>query len=236
MKPSNIDDIFEMFQVWVDEKNSNAHPKQIEYNGYMPPDEDFNIIRPGQENLPDKYIAYPVQQGEEELKQLIEFLVINLAKLDRVLEIGLGRLGGTHVLFNLLFTQVYSVEWSQDRVIEFWKNNKWPWIDQDTSVTICGDSRNEETYFKLYNELGHHSFDFLFMDASHKYSDLVNDYLNYKDLVVPGGVIAWHDTIHRDYGVFEFLFDLRTGKIDNEYHNVCDIVYSNAMGISLIVV
>ena len=229
-----LDRLFTKFQKWIDENNNKAHHKQIEYSGYMPPDEDFNIIRRGQKKLVDEYIAYPVQQGEKELKQLVQYL-LNHIGLDKALEIGLGRLGGTHVLFSLLFNQVCSVESNSCRTTEVWeKNLNTGWLKERSSYIINGDSRDKTTINEVYDTYGPHTFDFIYMDSAHDYMTLKKDYLNYKDLLKEGGVIAWHDILHRRYAVFEFLFDLRVGKIDGKYHNVYDICYSDTMGIGLI--
>lgn len=58
---------------------------------------------------------------------------------------------------------------------------------------ILGNSLLSFTKSKLMKYLGGRKIDFLFIDGSHNYFDVKNDYYMYKHLVRKGGLIAFHD-------------------------------------------
>jgi len=71
---------------------------------------------------------------------------------------------------------------------------------------LSGDTRSLHVRGWLHD---HGPYDMLFIDAGHGLEDVRGDYLNYKDAVKPGGIIAFHDSLPREgypeVKVHEFL-------------------------------
>jgi len=64
---------------------------------------------------------------------------------------------------------------------------------------ILGDSHKITTLEKLKEALNGDLIDFLFIDGDHRYDGVKSDFLMYKDLVKPGGLIGFHDIVATDY-------------------------------------
>lgn len=62
---------------------------------------------------------------------------------------------------------------------------------------VFGLSQLPETIANVKELLGGEMVDFLFIDGSHYYNDVKADFEVYKELVRPGGVVAFHDVILR---------------------------------------
>jgi hypothetical protein len=74
------------------------------------------------------------------------------------------------------------------------------------------------------NELAGQKVDLLFIDADHSFNGCESDYLNYEPLVVSGGIVAFHDTVHdaASIGVFVKMLEegkhlISTGKLEVKY-------------------
>jgi predicted O-methyltransferase YrrM len=93
-------------------------------------------------------------------------------------------------------------------------------VDNDYKLTyemfhgIKGDSHEQAVFDQVAEACG--SVDFLFIDGDHAYQGVKQDYEMYRKLVVPGGIIAFHD-IMRPSGLFdgvevrEFWDEIRGG-------------------------
>lgn len=64
---------------------------------------------------------------------------------------------------------------------------------------IDGDSRSIPVRNAVERAVGGQGVDVLFIDGDHTYEGVRSDYLNYRDLVREGGIIAFHDIVG-DYG------------------------------------
>jgi predicted O-methyltransferase YrrM len=64
---------------------------------------------------------------------------------------------------------------------------------------LQGSSQERETFERLATLLGDERLDLLFVDGSHRYEDVRDDFLRFKELVRPGGLIAFHDIVD-DFG------------------------------------
>ena len=64
-------------------------------------------------------------------------------------------------------------------------------LEHNTFNYIIGDSRSTETVEKLRSSLS--EIDILFIDGDHSYYAVIDDFLNYKDLVTTGGYIIFDD-------------------------------------------
>lgn len=54
------------------------------------------------------------------------------------------------------------------------------------------------------------AFDFVFIDAGHTYADVSVDWQNFREMVAPGGVVAFHDILPRpDYGVDQLWSEIK---------------------------
>ena len=60
---------------------------------------------------------------------------------------------------------------------------------------VRADSHDENTIHKVTNLLRGEKVDFLFIDGDHTYEGVSRDFHNYKQLVKPGGIIAFHDIV-----------------------------------------
>ena len=74
-----------------------------------------------------------------------------------------------------------------------------------TIIVYKDDSSNAHKYIGKF-------LSFLFIDGSHKYEDVKNDILNYKDKIVPGGIIAGHDYESETYDENHINEDYVNGK------------------------
>ena len=60
---------------------------------------------------------------------------------------------------------------------------------------IDGDSRSSGVHDAVERAAGGQRIDVLFIDGDHTYDGVRSDFLNYRDLVRDGGVIAFHDIV-----------------------------------------
>ncbi len=62
-------------------------------------------------------------------------------------------------------------------------------------VALEGDSHNLSFKDIVYSEFNDKKLDFLFIDGDHTEAGVEADFNNYKDLVRPGGIVAFHDIL-----------------------------------------
>jgi predicted O-methyltransferase YrrM len=62
-------------------------------------------------------------------------------------------------------------------------------------VSLCRGTTDR--WFEKFKQRGR-EFQFVFIDAGHKYPNVHNDWFNYKSLVLVGGYVAFHDTNQED--------------------------------------
>lgn len=107
-----------------------------------------------------------------------------------------------------LFVNV-DVDWR----VEEWQ--EWAVKFGHTLYGILGDSTAPDTVDKVKSITP--KIDFLFIDGSHAYEQVKQDFFNYGALVRSGGLIVLHDIIHHLYGVHKFWSELcRHGYITQE--------------------
>jgi predicted O-methyltransferase YrrM len=151
----------------------------------------------------DLAIAQGAFQHREELLDFLEWYVANVMAADSrigpVLEIGAHR-GGTAVLF---------CELGAERVVTVdLPNGRWGGLGNVESlqrgadlrlryprqyVDVLGDSHSLDTLYRVQSILLGKRLELLFIDGDHSYAGVKQDYEMYKDLVRPGGCIAFHD-------------------------------------------
>jgi predicted O-methyltransferase YrrM len=81
-------------------------------------------------------------------------------------------------------------------------------------IFIRGDSHASEIKIRLLESLEGRPVDFLFIDGDHAYEGVKMDFEMYRNLVRPGGLIAFHDIVPnpeaKDYGVAKFWQEVKT--------------------------
>jgi predicted O-methyltransferase YrrM len=123
----------------------------------------------------------------------------------RCLQLGLGVPGASHYVFSKLFNETYTIEINQSTVNDYCARldgQRW---------FVVGDTHNKA----IFSHFPKGSFDLLFIDAGHKYSDVAFDFNDYAPLVRKGGIIAFHDSLKRptyedEIEVWKFLDYLKS--------------------------
>lgn len=175
------------------------------FNERWYPYSGFHDEHRGKDRTPDYRPA--VQQARDEFYALVE--VLRQRGTRKMLQLGLGATAASHELWRVLFAEVVTI---------------------DIQVCLTGDIRDGS---KIHAGLNTHRleairfaerfqpYDFLFIDAGHKYDDVRMDFKNYSRMVRPGGVIAFHDALKRptyeeEIEVWKFLDTLRDMKLITE--------------------
>lgn len=120
-------------------------------------------------------------QTHEELNDLL--LELENIKIKNVLEIGVHR-GGSLCVWNKVLKPKILIGVDGEILLE---------AELIGGTLIGGYSQHNEVYDQVKQRLKGELFDFIFIDGSHYYNDVKTDFLMYKELVRPGGVIAFHD-------------------------------------------
>ena len=99
---------------------------------------------------------------------------------------------------------------TMNAVKEKFKENK-------NMLFLIEDSNKQETADKSFKALNSNKIDLLFIDGGHSYENVKLDYHLFKDLVRPGGVIAFHDAT-RNGNVRRFISTIvEPYDMDKEY-------------------
>ncbi|MCA8978004.1 MAG: class I SAM-dependent methyltransferase [Planctomycetes bacterium] len=137
--------------------------------------------------------------------ELFEFLQLAMQRGCRhSVQIGLGMHGGTHFAFRRCFESVTTVEYDQNLIDRYQAHD--PDLDAgDRFVTGCSWDGDTVARVAAFPE----PVDLLFIDGGHRFDEVKADWLAYKHLVRPGGIIAFHDSVRRckpvDVAVDRFL-------------------------------
>ena len=167
-------------------------PRFSPYRGWH---DDYAV---GQTYLP------AVQQVRAEFLALAE--AIQKAGLNgKALQLGLGHAGGAHRLFQKLFHSVCTIESDTGPVCGFLER-----FQGDFIVGYTGDESTKQAARK------NAPYDFLFIDAGHRYHEVKADFENYSPMVRKGGMIAFHDAVQRnnEIEVWKFLDELESTGYD----------------------
>ena len=156
----------------------------------------------------DQIMGQPYQPAMQQVRS--EFMAF--ARLleereltDKCLQIGLGTIGASHLAFEGMFREAWTIDRDASAVNRFLLR-----IDGDHHI-IVGDSRQDETIGRARQIA---PFDVLFIDGDHGYREVSSDYLRYGPMVRQGGIIAFHDAACQEYEVFAFLNDLRSSGLE----------------------
>lgn len=143
-----------------------------------------------------------LQQVRSEFEYLIATFIVNdiIGADNRALQLGLGPTKASHYALMTMFRRVVTID------------EKMCCIDE-------GHFHGLDTHIASAKAIaaGHGPFDFLFIDAGHKLSDVDQDYFDYRDIVRPGGIIAIHDACKRpgyenEVDVWRWLTSFPEGK------------------------
>ncbi len=148
--------------------------------------------------------AWVIQQIKEEIYEFVEVLLQN-GKLDNMLEIGLGQYGGTHVLFSQFFESVITIDSCKDLVDVFARNHdpeKYKSILVYSKIIVADSQAIDISKFSG-------RYDCLFIDGTHTYDACRADHRKFGRLVVPGGIVAFHDTHDRRCTSADYVDSLR---------------------------
>jgi cephalosporin hydroxylase len=129
----------------------------------------------------------PVQRPAE-IKALLDLAQQNQARV--VCEIG-SRDAGTSVLFSRVLRPDTLI------VMDLYAKNRWRLRRAaprgQTVHVIDGDSTHRRSVERLRRKLSGRQLDLLLIDGDHRWSGVRQDFLNYRELVRDGGLIAFHD-------------------------------------------
>jgi hypothetical protein len=143
-----------------------------------------------------------MHQHPEEIREFARWLLTR--PLKNVLEIGTLK-GGTAALWHELCTgRVVSIDLPDGRFGG--KDHGYTWEgarrrNQHLESRfprfhgLLGDSHNPAAFEQVSSFMGKERFDFLFIDGDHTYDGVKQDYMMYRELVHPGGIIAFHDIL-----------------------------------------
>jgi predicted O-methyltransferase YrrM len=203
---------------WVSRHGNRRYiPRDYEYKG-------------GLETTP----VFACQQVRTELTKLVGVITEQGWFNDdtAVLEIGLGYYGSTHLLWRHLFDTVMTIEKETERVNRFSRNTEKYYgkevLNDGQSLFVLGESQSPKSLGKVYGSK--HKFNMLFIDGDHSYEKALADWLLYKDLVIPGGIVVFDDVVlsqNNDHGgVARLVKDLE------DKHRINYLIDSKMVGIA----
>lgn len=139
-------------------------------------------------------------QNKTELRRFIERA--SELKPKTVVEIGTAR-GGTLFLLSCAAdprARIVSIDLPAGQYgggYPSWKGLLYRWISgpQQSLHLIRGNSHSEATFNQAVKALGGDKVDLLFIDGDHAYAGAKQDFLRYRKLVRPGGLIVFHDIL-----------------------------------------
>jgi cephalosporin hydroxylase len=132
----------------------------------------------------------PAQNPDE----ILPLIARATAEKPRVIcEIGTQDSGNLFLLARLLQTASYCV------AVDLEFRNSWRakrMVGSHCELRfIRGSSQSHLTFARVRNALKGRPVDLLFIDGDHSYSGAMRDFVNYRTLVRPGGLIAFHDIV-----------------------------------------
>lgn len=149
----------------------------------------------------------------DELRRLLS--ILNMRKIERILEIGSEEGGSLGVWLNMFspikivnvdLNNYKHVEGKSAELEERWKS----WCGKDQSIkTVWGDSHSEDTKNRVKSLLDG-KVGLLFIDADHSEVGMEMDYNMYKEFVASPGLIVFHDI----YPYLERENAKETGKLE----------------------
>lgn len=142
-----------------------------------------------------------LQQVASEIQELIERL--QRLKPRRIVEIGSAYGGSFLIWAELASEQVVSVDLPQNISFFTARQKMWRYLLRHHQgkrfAMLAADSHQEDIVRAVSNILEGEQCDFLFIDGDHTSGGVEQDFVRYRPLVRPGGLIAFHDILpHRN--------------------------------------
>ncbi|MEY2498253.1 MAG: hypothetical protein QOD12_1809 [Verrucomicrobiota bacterium] len=142
-----------------------------------------------------------LQQVAPEIERLIEHL--KELRPRRIVEIGSAYGGSFLIWATLASEQVVSIDLPQNISFFTARQKMWHYLlrrhEGKRFAMIAADSHREATVETVRRILEGGQCDFLFVDGDHTSRGVEQDFVHYRSLVRPGGLIAFHDILpHRD--------------------------------------
>jgi predicted O-methyltransferase YrrM len=114
-----------------------------------------------------------------------------------ILEIGTAR-GGTLLIWSSLASARVITCDLNDMHVQAPLFTRLAPVDSDCAVTLLsGDSHSAVFKQRVAEALAGEKADFLFIDGDHTANGVTADYLDYREFVRPGGLIAFHDIVEK---------------------------------------
>ncbi len=141
-----------------------------------------------------EFTVNTIQQREEILALA---RAVDAIKPKTILEIGTA-LGGTLLIWSRIASDLVISCDIEDRSIQKSFYTSFPPPESSCKVSLLtGDSHTREFRALVEKQLNGRPVDFLFIDGDHTEKGVTADYLAYRDLVRPGGIIAFHDIVEK---------------------------------------
>lgn len=139
------------------------------------------------------YLTIKTLQRPPEITRLAER--VRDLKPALILEIGTAR-GGTLLIWSSLASERVITCDLNDMHIQAPLFSRLPPPGSACTVTLLsGDSHSAAFKQRVAAELAGRKVDFLFIDGDHRVEGVTADYLEYREFVRPGGLIAFHDIV-----------------------------------------
>ncbi len=139
------------------------------------------------------YMRVKTQQIRSEITRLAE--AVRELKPKTILEIGTAS-GGTSLIWSTLATERVITCDIQDMTHQTKLFSRFPPPGSNCKVSLLsGNSHDPGFKTRVANELKGDKVDFLFIDGDHTERGVTQDYLDYREFVRSGGLIAFHDIV-----------------------------------------
>lgn len=164
-----------------------------------------------------------IQQVRSEVADFVE-VVLGVPGHTDALEVGMGRFGGTHYLWSLMYDHVGSIECLHPPIRAYRGE---PTFNPERDVFFHGSSHDPFTVFSVHTHFVPEGVDLLFIDGAHDKPSVLTDFILYGPLVKTGGVVAFHDVVEDCPGGPKWVTDFLRGVV-----NIHTITYAKDCGIA----
>lgn len=114
-----------------------------------------------------------------------------------ILEIGTCNGGSLFIWANLATELVVTCDLNKSKIRDELYRRFPPPSSDCRVVSLMGDSHSPSFFEKVKNTLDGRLVDFLFIDGDHSEAGVESDFNMYRELVRPGGIIAFHDIVQK---------------------------------------
>lgn len=166
------------------------------------------------------YFRVKTMQIPQEITALAK--AVSDLKPKTILEIGTSRAGTLLIWASIASERVITCDIQEMHVQEEFLKSLKP-LNSNCEITpLSGNSHSSAFKQKVIETLAGNPVDFLFIDGDHTAEGVTADFNDYKDLVRPGGIIAFHDIVESQPLETNQVYDL--WKHLRKEHNVEEFV------------